>query len=262
MINQISIIGKGRVGTALFRAISNAGLSNPEFLGKGERPRAEAELIIICTPDDEIQRVVSFLESYSSTTPKSVVHTSGTVPVEILNTLRNEAVTVGAFHPNQAVSTKTQHFEGTVFDVCGDAVAKQRLTFLATQLGANSIHVTEVQKRKLHLAATISSNYLVTLMHIAQEIAGDEAISSSTIQQTLLPLMKSTLQNLEELPPEKALTGPISRRDTETIRTHLNQLTDQKELLMLYKKLGLKTFELIDQKGSEKALTLRKLLSE
>ena len=61
----------------------------------------------------------------------------------------------------------------------------------------------------------------------------------------LSPILSNTLQNATTLGTEKALTGPISRGDIETIKSHLQALTKASDQYAhLYKKIGIETLKL------------------
>ncbi len=65
-----------------------------------------------------------------------------------------------------------------------------------------------------------------------------------------LPLVKSTLENVEAQGTVAALTGPLSRGDTPTIAGHLVALAaDAPDLLAVYTSLGLATLDLVEARG-------------
>ena len=115
------------------------------------------------------------------------------------------------------------------------------LTQIATKLGAHTLEVTEGQKSSLHAAAVMASNYLNTLLNAAVETASDSDLNRDQAKKALMPLIKTTLQNIEEKSFEKSLSGPIKRGDMQTVRHHLDLLEDKPELLTLYRILGQRT---------------------
>ncbi len=62
----------------------------------------------------------------------------------------------------------------------------------------------------------------------------------------LLPLVESTVNNLQVSAPEQALTGTFARGDIATVRRHLAALSGKKhaEALAVYKLLGLRSLQL------------------
>ena len=49
---RLTIVGRGRVGTALARALTAAGLEVEGPLGRGDTP--SADVVLLCVPDAEI----------------------------------------------------------------------------------------------------------------------------------------------------------------------------------------------------------------
>ena len=58
--------------------------------------------------------------------------------------------------------------------------------------------------------------------------------------------MASVLNNLSNKAPKDALTGPIKRGDTETVKKHIELLENNlPDICMLYKALGRETMNMI-----------------
>jgi predicted short-subunit dehydrogenase-like oxidoreductase (DUF2520 family) len=91
-------------------------------------------------------------------------------------------------------------------------------------LEARAVRVPSASKVRYHLAATIASNYLVALFGIVDEILGDREGDEALSSRIYLPLVRHTLDALQEVGPELALTGPVARGDEGTIQSHLEEL--------------------------------------
>ena len=68
-----------------------------------------------------------------------------------------------------------------------------------------------------HAAASIASNFLVTLEAAAERIAAGAGLPPDQARTLLAPLVRSTVENWAELGPERALTGPVARGDEATV---------------------------------------------
>jgi predicted short-subunit dehydrogenase-like oxidoreductase (DUF2520 family) len=79
--------------------------------------------------------------------------------------------------------------------------------------------------------------------------------------QALIPLVRGTLDNLEQLGVRGALTGPIVRGDLDTVRLHLARLSAADRTL--YCALGLELLRLARAAGldEERAGELEALLA-
>src|SRR4051812_46696628 len=149
----LAVVGRGRLGTALASAL---GVDAP--LGRGEAPPAGCAALLLCVPDAEIPAAASALAGRA----RFVGHTSGATPLTALAPAGAEAF---ALHPLQTVTgSGPARFAG-----CGCAVAgsTQRALELAetiaTELGMTPFEVEDSQRAAYHAAASIASNFLVTL---------------------------------------------------------------------------------------------------
>ena len=93
-----------------------------------------------------------------------------------------------------------------------------------------------------HAAASVASNFLVTLQAAAESIAASAGLEREEARELLLPLVRQTVRNVAELGPEAALTGPIARGDETTVeaqRAAVEQVAP--ELLGLFDELARRT---------------------
>ncbi len=256
-IKTISIIGLGKLGKALSKAFEKVGYSTTE-LKKGDSYDRLGDIIFITTPDSEIRKVAGKIASdLENLEGKVFVHCSGAVSSNILIELKEKGASIGCFHPLQAVSQETDTFEDIYFDLEGDDDAIKELQKLVLDIDAKSFIVTPKEKELLHVSAVIASNYMVTLADLALRVSESTELSQRELMDAFLPLMGSVLQNLEKLSPSKALTGPISRGDIQTVQKHIKLLEGKPELLEIYKKLGLLTLELIGSEITEHSIKFR-----
>jgi len=261
-----TIIGTGSLGSALAKALFennytitslfNRRLRKAESIARevgaeyfSEFPESAEELgslIFLTVQDSEIAHSVDSLCRISDDFfGHTVVHCSGSKEASLLEPLRNKGARVAAFHPLQTFTagSGTQDFRNIYFDVEADDNTYDRLREIADNLGGQTIRITAAAKPYLHAAAVMSSNYLVTLLDMSGKIAALGGINKEEAMQALLPLVRTTIQNIESKSTAKALTGPIKRGDAETVRLHLELLKRDKHLLNSYKKLGLETLQ-------------------
>jgi predicted short-subunit dehydrogenase-like oxidoreductase (DUF2520 family) len=116
-----------------------------------------------------------------------------------------------------------------------------------------------------HAAAVFACNYLVTLMKMATDLWQTFGVSTPEATRALLPLLRGTLNNLENIGLPNCLTGPIARGDLGTINRHLEALEQSAPaLLPTYRDLGLQTIPIALGKGkidSKRAEEMRQLLT-
>lgn len=238
----------GRLGSALYKVLDALGY-RVKGIGRKNALTNLGNLIFITVQDGDIKKLAEKLvELHPNLSGKQVVHCSGTRPIDDLITLETAGAHIGCFHPMMAVTEHTHSFEGVTFDVIGHKRVVDTLRKLVQQMKAHLIEVNQQQKERLHVAAVVASNYQVTLMQLATEIATQAGLNKEEVRKALLPLMYSVLENLNQLPPNKALTGPIARADTATIAQHVKLLQNQPQILNIYQKLGVLSVDMLTDK--------------
>ena len=95
---------------------------------------------------------------------------------------------------------------------------------MAAALEGHWIKLGAGDKAAYHTAAVMTCNYLVTLVKLATDLWDSFGIPREQAIQALLPLLKGTINNIENLGVPNALTGPIARGDIGTVQIHLNTL--------------------------------------
>jgi predicted short-subunit dehydrogenase-like oxidoreductase (DUF2520 family) len=109
-------------------------------------------------------------------------------------------------------------------NVEGDAKAIPTLTELVQTLGGKPLAINTQEKPIYHAAAVVACNFLVTLVYLSYQLFETIGIPQADAAQALLPLIKGTVNNIENLGPVKALTGPIARGDIGVIKGHLEAM--------------------------------------
>ena len=225
-----------------------------------------AEIIFITTPDGAIAPVASEVQWHPG---QSVVHCSGADSTGTLEPARRSGAQVGAFHPLQAFASVEQAFAnipGSTFAIEAEEPLSNTLKDMAAVLGGHWIELKASDKVVYHAAAVFACNYLVTLVKMATDLWQAFSIPPDEATRALLPLLRGTLNNLENIGLPNALTGPIARGDTGTINKHLDALRKTAPaLLSTYKELGLQTVPIAVAKGrigGDKARELQEILKQ
>jgi predicted short-subunit dehydrogenase-like oxidoreductase (DUF2520 family) len=75
------------------------------------------------------------------------------------------------------------------------------------------VQVAPVDRALYHAAASVASNFLVTLEAAAERLAADAGVERAL----LVPLVRATVENWATLGGDRALTGPVARGDEATV---------------------------------------------
>jgi len=279
---SVSIIGTGALGSTLQHFFEENGYgicsvwnsrggkvySNKSVQLKEKRatlPKKEGEagdFVFITTPDDLISKTARDLAGKPiHWKEKVVIHCSGNLTSDELTSLSEKGAKIVSMHPIQSFKKGDgrDRFRDITISLQGDKAGKELLKPIIGEMGANALMLNKKQKRYLHIAAVMASNYLVALMFSVENLLTDVDLEEGF--ESLQPLIHQTVTNIFEKGPTDALTGPISRGDTASVQKHLKELKGS-EQEVLYKIMGLEAAK-IAERGShipqEKINMLRQL---
>jgi predicted short-subunit dehydrogenase-like oxidoreductase (DUF2520 family) len=199
----VTIVGRGRLGTALAGALRAAGLAVAGPLGRGAGADTSAP-VLLCVTDREIAAAAAAIAP-----GRLVGHCSGLATLEPL--APHEAFSV---HPLMSVVRGViPRFEGAGCAVAGSTPRARDVAFaLARALGMQPVEIADADRALYHAAAAVASNYLVALECAAESLAGRVGVS----REMLAPLVRASLEQWIAQ-GKAALTGPIARGDAETV---------------------------------------------
>jgi len=204
-LDSISIVGAGRLGTALTAALRAAGLTVTGPLGR-HPDVGDASLVLLCVPDAEIAAAAASVPA-----GPLVGHCSGATTLEPL--AGREAFSL---HPLMTVpaGSPPEVFHGAAAAVDGSTpCALAAAEALARHLGMRRMRVAAEDRAAYHAAASIASNFIVTLEAAAERLAATAGVDRAA----LAPLVRAAVETWAELGAERALTGPIARGDEGTV---------------------------------------------
>ena len=200
---SLTIVGRGRLGTALATALEANGRTVAGPLGRGANGHG-ADAVLLCVPDADIAGAAALIEP-----GRLVGHCSGATGLDVL--APHEAFSV---HPLMAVTADRATFAGAGAAVAGSTPRALELARrLASELGMTPVELADADRAAYHAAASIASNFLVTLEAAAERLA----ITAGADRELLVPLVRATVENWAALGPGSALTGPVARGDEQTV---------------------------------------------
>jgi predicted short-subunit dehydrogenase-like oxidoreductase (DUF2520 family) len=287
----VSIIGAGRLGTALARALAACGYTieavvsltarharrSAELVGTHPLALSSAQLdqlpasdiLFITTPDDLIREVAAELAAMvdgrwgkvksagkgKGNRGRTALHASGALSSAALESLRDAGFATGSMHPLVSVSDPVhgaKNLGSAFFCVEGSTGAVRVARAIVRALGAQSFSISADDKALYHAAAVMASGHTTALFDIATEMLARCGLTKSRARAVLLPLLRSTLENLYTQDPAHALTGTFARADTVTVQRHLAALRSQKlpEALAAYLLLGQRSLQLAESAGA------------
>ena len=194
MIDSVTVIGAGRVGSAVAARLRERGVA----------VRDDGELRLLCVPDSAIAEVARAIEP-----GPWVAHVSGATPLAVLapHTRRFSV------HPLQTFTRVRgpEQLDGAWAAVTAETdEARERALWLARTLGLQPFELDDDARALYHAGAVIASPGLVALYRAACELVA----AAGAPPEALVPLMRRTIDN------GFALTGPAERGDWETVEAN------------------------------------------
>jgi predicted short-subunit dehydrogenase-like oxidoreductase (DUF2520 family) len=268
---DVAVIGAGRLGTAVASALGAAGHRVVGVSGRdATAERAErhlpgvpvvdpaaaagaAEVVVVSTPDDAIRSTVGALAAAAALRPAAwVVHLSGALRLDVLDAALEAGARRLAIHPLQTfpdVGSALRRLPGsaiavTADDADGDAMGRQ----LARDLGGEPFRLPDERRPLYHAAAVFASNHLVTSSAIAKGLFAAAGVPDPAA--AVAPLQRASLENVERMGAERALTGPVVRGDAGTLRLNLEALKQEApELIAAYVAMARVALDVADRAG-------------
>lgn len=226
-----------------------------------------AARVLIAVPDDAIADVARMLAA-AGMHSGIALHTSGAHGPDTLAQLASAGVACGTLHPLQTVANPEEGVRvlpGVAFAIDGAPQAAAWAGRLVSRLDGLALHVPAASRPLYHAAAVMASNYVTALMSSAVMLMGEAGIQEDVAWRALEPLARTSVENALRIGPAAALTGPIARGDSETVRGHLAALKQAPPVVEnLYRAVGLATLELARRQGlaDVRAGAIRELLQK
>jgi predicted short-subunit dehydrogenase-like oxidoreductase (DUF2520 family) len=243
--NDIVLIGSGNFATHLGLALYDAGYKITQVYSQKKKSASvlaqklnataitdlrkldqTATVYIIAIKDDAISSVASELKLKD----KIVVHTSGSVSIDVL---KNVSKNYGVLYPLQTFS-KGKAINFRKVPLCVEANNKSTaisLEYFAKSISSKVQKVNSEQRQVIHLAAVFACNFSNHMYAIADDILKKNKLSFDILK----PLIEETADKIKNNTPAKMQTGPAIRGDKKTMEGHLKLLGYDKKLKEIYK---------------------------
>lgn len=255
----VSVIGPGRVGTALAVALRDSGYAIVGVAGRGrtdvERfvqavPTAEplnlqeaarcAGLILVTVSDDQLPAVGRDLVVADAVAEGSRwVHTSGRHGVAVLRPVALAGGRVAACHPAQTFPTPElgrAGLPGCAWAVTAAAGDRAWAHGFVQALKGHPVDVGEDARVRYHAGLVVGSNGTSAVVMLARDLLLSAGIQEP--ERFLATLAAQSATNAADR-GAAALTGPVQRGDADTVAAHLHELqTALPEAIPAYRALA------------------------
>lgn len=245
---NVSFIGSGNVAWHLAPALDNAGFVVKEVYSPNHKHAAElvdrlyqAEVkatLDFSTSDSDVFIIASTDSAIGDVAKEIIlpddailVHTSGSVSVEELQYAATS--NLGVFYPLQTFtkSKKVEFKSVPIFIESSDEETGQVLEEIAKSLSNQVRKISSRERKALHIAAVIASNFSNYMLISAKEVMEQNGLDF----EWLKPLIAETVTKSLQIGPEAAQTGPAKRGDLQILDSHMEFLKDDPSKQEMYK---------------------------
>lgn len=247
---HISFIGAGNLATNLAKAFYNKGFVIDQIFSKttesaqslaGEVEALSttnledviltSDLYIIALKDDVLPQLLSRIIANKENA--LFVHTAGSVPMNIFEGHSNR---YGVFYPMQTFTKERVVDFSTIplFIEANNPSDKKTLMDIASIISSKVYEANSEQRKKLHLAAVFSCNFVNHLYALSAEILEEYGLPFDS----MLSLIDETTQKIHHLHPKDAQTGPAVRNDQDVMNRHLSMLAPHPDVQEVYRLLS------------------------
>ena len=189
--------------------------------------KSNVDAIIIAVNDGNIQEVVRELIIPENC---SVIHTSGTQSMEILN--MSAAPHYGVLYPLQTFTKgiKVNLRETPFFLEANDDYTYKILHNLTKGISKEIYKISSEQRMVLHMGAVIGSNFSNHMLTIAKSLMDEYDMDYKLLQNVVFTMFQKAF----DIGPENSQTGPAIRGDHDTLQKHIKLLKDDRDRQKVY----------------------------
>ncbi|MGM9971609.1 MAG: Rossmann-like and DUF2520 domain-containing protein [Anaeroplasmataceae bacterium] len=241
---KIGFIGAGKVGFSLGKYFLLNGIIVKGYYSRNKEDAYLAskftslecydnlnDLIKVCdtlfltTNDDELGNIINELLKLNIK-DKIIIHTSGAASSLDLGHL-NEDNYCYSLHPIYAFCDKYESYKGlknASFTLEGNSLYLSEIKDMITGMGNNCAIIDTKNKPIYHASCVMMSNLVNSLIDVSYSELNRIGITDMSLFQTLII---NNITNVINKGPIDALTGPVKRNDVNTIKKHIQVLSDE-----------------------------------
>jgi predicted short-subunit dehydrogenase-like oxidoreductase (DUF2520 family) len=265
---KIGLIGAGRVGIALSRALQNHGHSIVAAHAVSEKSKqrvleflpatdlqsienliANVQTVLFAVPDDVLPDLVrGIAQTIGFKKHQFVIHTSGRFGIDVLAAASAQGAIPMAIHPAMTFTGAPNDVDriiGCPFAITTNDELLPIAAALVLNMGGREYVVAEEDRSIYHAALSHAANHSSVVVNQSKEILQKIGIENPGL--FLSPLVNAAIENSLTMGID-SLTGPIVRGDVETVRSHILALKES-ESLETYRSIAIATVSSLRKSG-------------
>jgi predicted short-subunit dehydrogenase-like oxidoreductase (DUF2520 family) len=238
---KVGVIGPGRAGTALARALARAGhqVTAAAAVSAASKARVleyfpharvtdpvsvieDADLVLLTVPDDVLPGLVAGLAKTGAPyAGRLIAHASGAHGIRVLDPATRSGALPLALHPVMTFTGRrddVDRIKGVCFGVTAPDKLRTAAEALVIEMGGEPVFIAEGDRGLYHAALAFAANHIVTLVAEAADML--RKAGAEHPERMLGPLLGASLDNALRF-GDAGLTGPVARGDDGTVAAHV-----------------------------------------
>ncbi|MBI1802886.1 MAG: DUF2520 domain-containing protein [Ignavibacteriae bacterium] len=274
---KVSIIGAGTVGSVIVLALHDKGYPIVSIINRSGQSAialakavkcervstnlndlaASTQILIIAVSDAAIAEIAVSLAQVKRVKFKGmfVFHLSGAHTSDLLEPVRKKGAVTASIHPiqtfprGQRLTQLRARLRGISYGIEGNQEGIKLARQIVNDLEGRAVVIPKELKPLYHIACVFASNYMMVFINTISELSKRLGFGAAWTE-ILGPLMTTSMENVVTQPISSVLTGPIVRKDFETLERHLDALAESApNLLPLYTVCGIELVRLAKSSG-------------
>lgn len=240
---KVGFIGAGKVGFSLGKFFVQGNIPVSGYWSRHQESAYEAALftntkhyenlqalvqdsdaLFLTVPDSAICSIFQILQDFDIS-EKHICHCSGVMTAnEAFPNIQQTGAYGYSIHPLFPINSKYDSYKelaNACFCIEGTGPHLSMWKNQISSLGATVQIISGEVKARYHAACAIASNLMCALVQESLELLETCGFSSNGALQAITPLMRSNLEHLIHDGAVTALTGPVERNDSTTVKKHL-----------------------------------------
>ncbi|MCR4604532.1 MAG: DUF2520 domain-containing protein [Eubacterium sp.] len=254
-MKKIGFIGAGKVACSMGRYLTENGIpvtgyscpnresvdyaatfTQTKAFSDNEEVILESDIIFIATPDGVISSVWESINK-QNISGKIFAMFSGSLSSDLFSGIDAAGAYAASIHPMFAFSDRNSDYlkmNNISFTVEGDKTAvNQLLDIFEGKLGHSVTVIEPKDKTRYHAAAATASNLMIGLYDMSLSMLVSCGFTEEAAAEIIRPLVENNAKAMLEKGAADALTGPVERCDTETVKKHLEVLSPEEKAVYI-----------------------------
>ncbi len=272
---NIAFIGAGKIAYSLCSALLKAGYNVTSVISRNKASaeklarkfkipfssdnlkslKQDVEIFFLTVPDSQIEKTSRALSKLDLDFQDLLfIHVSGALDISELKSLKKKKANTASLHIMQTFpSLKVVDIKNCSVAIEAEKkIVKDFLNKLAVDLHLKPFYLKSDKKIYYHLAGVFASNFLVGNLSVSEKMFQLTKSEKINFFSVINSTVNSTLDNIRNVGPAKALSGPVERGDYETVEKHLKALKKKDKILyMSYIIQSLNLLELTEEKNGK-----------